>query len=106
MPVISFDRFELGIDLRKGRAVADANRLRDLKNAYVTPGWHVQKRPGLTNVGTLTAGSKGLIGYSGKLVTFSAVSDPTHGSTTDGVTVDNYKLPYSCLLYTSPSPRD
>ena len=93
--VITFDRFELGIDLRKGRAVADANRLRDLKNGYVTPGWHIQKRPGITSVGDLTAGSKGLIGYNGKLATFSAVSNPVHNTTDDGVDIDNYQLPYS-----------
>lgn len=94
MAVITFDRFELGIDRRKGRAVADANRLYDLKNCYVTPGWAIQKRPGLTLVGELSAGTKGLAAFNGELHTFSAIQDPSHGAG-QGVTFQNTQIPYS-----------
>lgn len=95
MPTISFDRFELGMDRRKGRGVSDANRLFDLTNGYVTTGWAIRKRPGLEKVAQLEPGSVGLMAYDGKLNTFSAVSDPSHPVTDDGVTVDNHQVPYS-----------
>jgi len=69
---ITFDKFDLGIDLRKGASVSDANRLRDMKNAYVTTGLATQKRPGLARVATLEAGTKGLFASGGKLHTFYA----------------------------------
>jgi hypothetical protein len=47
MEVITFDRFEGGIDLRKADQVSDANRLVECKNAYITTGFAVKKRPGL-----------------------------------------------------------
>lgn len=46
MPSLTIDKFDGGLDLRKGAAVADANRLRELLNAYVTTGHHIKKRPG------------------------------------------------------------
>jgi len=67
MPAITFDDFAIGLDRRKGRGVADANRLYDLKNAYVTPGKAIKKRPGFTLVATLSGNTKGLIPYDGKL---------------------------------------
>ena len=72
MAVITLDRFELGIDLRKGDSVSDANRLRDLANAYVTNGWAIQKRPGLRFIIPLTSGSHGLLSFDNALHTFSA----------------------------------
>lgn len=75
---ITFDRFEIGIDRRKGPNVADANRLRDCRNAYVTPGWAVQKRPGLVKVADLEAGTVGLVSGGGKLNTFYSSGSITH----------------------------
>jgi hypothetical protein len=81
MAKITFDRFDLGIDLRKGASVSDANRLRDMKNAFVTKGLATQKRPGLVSVATLEAGTKGLISALGKLQTFYAgASTITHAN--------------------------
>lgn len=71
MPSITFDRFDLGIDHRKGAAVSDANRLREMKNAFVTTGMATAKRPGLTLVANLEPGTKGLFAALGKLHTFS-----------------------------------
>ncbi len=75
---ITFDRFEVGLDLRKGPSVSDANRLRQLKNAYVTTGKVVRKRPGLRKVATLEAGTKGLVAGLGKLNTFYESGSITH----------------------------
>lgn len=55
MPSITFNRFEGGLDLRQGTTVADANRLRVLKNAYVTTGKAIKKRPGLVKIYELEA---------------------------------------------------
>lgn len=72
MKTITFDRFECGIDWRKGPSVSDANRLRELRNAYVTTGLAAQKRPGLVKIATLEPGTKGLFAANGKLHTFYA----------------------------------
>ena len=72
MASITFDRFDLGIDHRKGAAVSDANRLREMKNAYVTTGMATAKRQGLKQVATLAAGTRGLFAAFGKLHTFSS----------------------------------
>lgn len=78
MGSITFDRFDLGIDLRKGASVSDANRLREMKNAYVTTGLATQKRPGLVKVTTLEPGTKGLFPAFGKLHTFYAGGTIVH----------------------------
>ncbi len=70
MASITFNKFDLGIDLRKSAAVSDANRLREMKNAHVTTGLATEKRPGLLKVATLEAGTKGLFPAFGKLQTF------------------------------------
>ncbi len=75
---IDFSRFDLGIDLRKDAAVSDANRLREMKNAYVTTGLTTAKRPGYTKVCTLEAGTKGLFAALGKLHTFYGEGTITH----------------------------
>lgn len=81
MAQITFDRFDLGIDLRKGASVSDANRLREMKNAYVTTGLATQKRPGLVKVADLEAGTKGLFAAFGKLHTFYGSGTVTHANT-------------------------
>ncbi len=67
---ITFDRFDFGLDLRKGASTSDANRLRVLKNAYTTEGRTIRKRPGTTLIATLEAGTTGLFAGNGKLHTF------------------------------------
>ena len=77
---LTFDRFDLGIDLRKDAAVSDANRLREMKNAYVTTGLTTAKRRGFTKIGTLEAGTKGLFAAFGKLHTFYGRGSVTHSN--------------------------
>lgn len=67
---ITFDRFDFGLDLRKGLSTSDANRLRALKNAHATEGKTIRKRPGLTKIATLESGTTGLFAGNGKLNTF------------------------------------
>lgn len=67
---IVFERFDFGLDLRKGLSTSDANRLRVLKNAHATEGRTIRKRPGTTKVATLEAGTTGLFAGNGKLNTF------------------------------------
>lgn len=78
MPSVSYDRFDVGLDRRKGASVADANRLRELKNAYVTQGRAIRKRPALKRIATLEAGTKGLVAAFGKLNTFYNGTVVTH----------------------------
>lgn len=75
---IDFTKFDLGIDLRKDAAVSDANRLREMKNAYVTTGLTTAKRPGFTHVCTLEPGTKGLFAALGKLHTFYGSGSISH----------------------------
>ena len=77
---INFDRFDLGIDLRKDAAVSDANRLREMKNAFVTTGLTTAKRPGFTKLCTLEPGTSGLFAALGKLHTFYGKGSVTHAN--------------------------
>lgn len=77
---INFERFDLGIDLRKDAAVSDANRLREMKNAYVTTGLTTAKRPGFQKVATLEKGTKGLYAALGKLHTFYGKGTVKHSN--------------------------
>lgn len=70
MPATTFDRFDKGMDLRRGAGVQDANAVILLKNAHVSTGWTLQKRPGTTLVANLEAGTVGLKAGNGKLNTF------------------------------------
>ena len=72
MATITFNKFDLGIDLRKSAAVSDANRLREMKNAYVTTGLATAKRPGFVKIATLEAGTKGLAARWASCIRFTA----------------------------------
>lgn len=79
---ITFERFDYGLDLRKGKSTSDANRLRVLKNAHATEGRTIRKRPGTTKVATLEAGTSGLFAGNGKLNTFyGGTATITHANT-------------------------
>lgn len=47
MASISFNSFERGLDLRKNKAKGEANRLLQLKNAFITSSGAIQKREGI-----------------------------------------------------------
>lgn len=81
MSTITFDRFDAGLDLRKGASVSDANRLRVLDNCFVTTGRTIRKRPCLSLVAQLEPGTVGLRAAGGKLNTFHATGSITHADT-------------------------
>jgi hypothetical protein len=70
MPVITFDDFAGGLDVRPLQYMSRPNILRTLLNAYVTTGKTIKKRPCLQSVATLEAGTVGLKSFNGKLQTF------------------------------------
>jgi hypothetical protein len=79
---VEYNRFDKGIDIRKSAAVSDANRLRELNNAYITDGWAIKKRPGLVKVADLALGTKELIQIRGELYTLSSNVDAANSTET------------------------
>ena len=81
MAVITYQNFQNGIDRRKAQQVADARGLYECKNAYVTNGFAIKKRPGFEKITAtpLDANCKGLFQFNKILYTVShaAVSQPT-----------------------------
>lgn len=78
---LPFDRFDGGLDQRRGKSVSDANRLRVCTNAYVTNGRTLQKRPCLRKVALLETGTVGLKSGLGKLNTFYGQGAIAHANT-------------------------
>lgn len=75
MPAITYSDFSGGIDRRLSINVQDASRLWTLKNAYITSGKKIKKRPGLRKIaGVLSDGSSvftyGLTSVNGTLTVF------------------------------------
>lgn len=80
MPSLTLDRFDGGLDVRRGTSVTDANRLRVLKNASITAGREIRKRPCLNFKYTLESGTVGLKASGGKLNTFYGAGAVTHSN--------------------------
>ena len=80
MPVVTYSDFSIGKDLRKGASVADANRLRELKNGYVTTGKAIKKRPGTEKIAELESGTVGIFAAGGVLNTFTTDGTVTHAN--------------------------
>ena len=103
MSTYSLDDFRVGIDRRRSELVADDLGLIECKNAFVTTGYAIAKRPGLDDVAgaTLGADSSGLFIFNRTFYTVShtAVSHPTLSGYgiggTDGInaTIQNMVLP-------------
>jgi hypothetical protein len=112
MPVVTFEDYSGGLDVRPQQYLARPNILRILQNAYVTTGKTVKKRPCLQSVATLEAGTVGLKSFKGKLQTFYGDGTPiVHANTlftankvphwTSGAapTKIHYADQYNALLY-------
>lgn len=80
MTSITFDKFDGGLDLRRGSSVTDANKLRRSDNVYVTTGKTLQKRPCLRKVADLEIGTIGLRSGNGILNTFYGGPPVTHSN--------------------------
>lgn len=70
MPAITYKDFSGGLDRRLPIGVQDASRLWVLKNAYITSGKKIAKRPGLKLINSALAGSAGLAAMNGSLSVF------------------------------------
>lgn len=75
---ITFSDFGVGKDLRKAPSVATPNRLRELKNAFITKGKAIKKRPPFDLVTTLETGTVGLVSAKGVLNTFYENTTVSH----------------------------
>ena len=80
--ILTISDFSVGKDLRKGRSVADANRLRELKNGFVTNGKAIRKRWGTTKIAYLENYTAGLMAAGGVLHTFTEAPSITHANKT------------------------
>lgn len=70
MAAITYQDFSGGLDRRLPISVQDANKLWTLKDAYVTLGKRLKKRPGLRRLESGLTGSYGLKAISGRLKVF------------------------------------
>lgn len=70
MPAITFADFSGGLDRRLPVTVQDASRLWILRNAYITTGKRIKKRPGLSKIADGLDGSVGLCAAAGRLKVF------------------------------------
>jgi hypothetical protein len=71
MPAITYKEWGGGLDRRIPLSVQEADRLWVLKNAYITAGKKIAKRPGLRKIATGLNGSFGLENLNGVLCVFS-----------------------------------
>lgn len=65
MPAITYKEWSGGLDRRLPLGVQDANRLWQLKNATITVGKKIVKRPGLRLLSANLTGSVGLVAMNG-----------------------------------------
>jgi len=75
MPAITYNDFSGGLDRRLPITVQEASRLWILRNAYISAGKKIVKRPGLKKITDGLTGSVGLAGVAGRLKVFINVGD-------------------------------
>lgn len=75
MPAITFSDFSGGLDRRLPVTVQDSSRLWILKEAYITTGKRIKKRPGLKAIAAGLGGTVGLTAVAGRLKVFATVGD-------------------------------
>jgi hypothetical protein len=118
MPVITFDDFAGGLDVRGAAALSKPNILQVLTNAYVTNGKAIRKRPCLSFVATIEPGTVGLKAGRGKLNTFYGQGSVVHANTLftankvehptllQGVTKVHFADQYNGYIYVSVEYQD
>lgn len=92
MPAITYNEFSGGLDRRLSVNSQDANKLWTLKNAYVTLGRRLKKRPGLKLVSTGLTGSFGLKAVSGTLKVFCDTGATFTPPVVSGLTINRIDL--------------
>jgi hypothetical protein len=92
MPAISYSDFSGGLDRRLSINSQDANKLWNLKNAYVTLAKRLKKRPGLKLVASGLTGSYGLESASGALKVFCDTGAAFTPPVVTGLTISRVNL--------------
>src|SRR6187402_1026455 len=92
MPAITYNEFSGGLDRRLSINSQDANKLWSLKNAYITLGKRIKKRPGLRLVASGFAGSFGLKSISGALKVFCDTPSGFVPPVVPGLTINRISL--------------
>lgn len=92
MPAITYSDFSGGLDRRLSVNSQDANKLWSLKNAYITLGKRIKKRPALKLVSTGLTGSYGLKSVSGVLKVFCDTGAVFTPPVVSGLTIERVSL--------------
>jgi hypothetical protein len=92
MPAISYADWSGGLDRRLSVNSQDANKLWTLRNAYVTTGKRLKKRPGLKFVASGLTGSFGLKAVDGALNVFCDSGAVFTPPTVTGLTINRKNL--------------
>lgn len=92
MPAITYNEFSGGLDRRLSVNSQDANKLWQLRNAYITLGKRIKKRPGLRLVTAGLSGSFGLESISGALKVFCDTGAVYTPPVVSGLTIDRVNL--------------
>lgn len=92
MPAISYSDFGGGLDRRLSINSQDANKLWELKNAYITLAKRIKKRPGLKFVTSGLTGSFGLKAVSGALNVFCDAGSAFAAPVVAGLTITKVSL--------------
>jgi hypothetical protein len=87
MPAISYSDWSGGLDRRLSVNSQDANKLWTLRNAYVTTGKRLKKRPGLRLLASGLTGSFGLKSVNGALNVFCDTGAVFTAPTVTGLTI-------------------
>jgi hypothetical protein len=85
MKTLTVDKWSVGIDVRKPASVSSANRLVDLKNAYINTGKTITKRKGTISLGEVPIDTFGMYSANGSVQIFGS-QDPATVTVPDGVT--------------------
>ena len=92
MPAITYNSFDGGLDRRLSVNSQDANKLWVLRNAYITTGKRLKKRPGLRLVTSGLTGSFGLKAVNGALNVFCDAGSGFTAPTVSGLTISKVSL--------------
>jgi hypothetical protein len=92
MPAISYNDWSGGLDRRLSVNSQDANKLWVLRNAYVTPGKRLKKRPGEVLVTGGLTGSYGLKSVNGALNVFCDTGAVFTAPSVTGLTISRQDL--------------
>jgi len=84
MPYILVEDFRGGLDTRRSNVTATPGTLITLKNAHITRGGEIEKRPAFVSLATLPTNTKGLAAANGQIYVFGdqAASSVTFASGT------------------------